>query len=170
MPNTDVYAYWLSLILSNFSLSMFILAVVFMLLHFIIRGRKISGYEIIYRWTALFAVGFSGLYAAFMHAVFPDLTAANIGWTSSPFQFEVAMANVGFGLIGVLSFNASYGFRLATVIGNAAWLWGDAIGHLYQQIVHQNYSIGNAGSWFWMDIILPVILIICIIKLRPRRT
>jgi len=85
----------------------------------------------------------------------------------SPFQYEVGMAGFGFGVMAILSFNANYSFRLATVIGLVCWLWGDASGHIYQMIVHQDFMLGNAGTWFWMDLVLPFILIICIFNLRP---
>src|SRR3990167_7609111 len=91
---------------------------------------------------------------------------ALIGWQNSPFQFEVAVANLGFGMIGILSFRASYGFRVATVMGNTFWLWGDATGHLYQMMVNNNLTVGNAGSWFWMDIIIPLVLLVCILRLN----
>lgn len=77
------------------------------------------------------------------------------------------MADLAFGLLGVLSFKASYGFRLATVIGVTCFLWGCAIGHINQMVIHHNFTIGNAGSWFWLDILLPILLIMCIVKLKP---
>lgn len=159
---------YITWILSNFVLAMFILAVLFILLHRTMR-RRVPEAEIVYRWIALFALGFTGIYAFIMHAFYPEFTAATIGWANSPFQYEVAMANLGFGLLGILSFNASYPFRLATVIGSTCWLWGDATGHIYQMIEHNNFTIGNAGSWFWMDIFIPLILIICLIKLKQKR-
>jgi len=155
-------------VLANFALSMFAVAAVFMLLHRVITWGRVSQYEIVYRWTAFFAVGVTGLYAFAMHAFYPALSAEAIGWATSPFQYEVAMADLGFGLVAILSFRASYGFRLATVIANACWLWGDASGHLYQIFVSQDYVVGNAGSWFWMDLLLPLILFLCVIKLKPE--
>jgi hypothetical protein len=159
---------WISVALENFALTMFCVAVVFILFHRLIR-RQLSEAEIVYRWMALFALGFTGIYTFIFHAFYPETTAAAIGWASSPFQYEVAMADLAFGVLGILSFNASYGFRLATVIGATCWLWGDAANHLYQMIKMHNYTVGNAGSWFWMDILVPLILIICLIKLRQTR-
>ena len=164
----DAFAYSISLILGNFGVTMLVIAIIFILIHGL-TGRGLSNSEIIYRWIAFFAVGLTGLYTFIIHGFFPDVAAVNIGWAPSPFQYEVAMANLGFGLIAVLSFKASYGFRLATVIGVTCWLWGDATGHIYQMITAHNFAPGNAGSWFWLDIILPIILIICIINLKPVR-
>jgi len=160
----NLYPQVLEFTLSNFGVSMLIIAAFFMLLHRLVT-RRVSGAEIVYRWLALFVVGFTGIYAFVMHVFYPEISAQTIGWSVSPFQYEVGIADLGFGLIAVLSFNASFGFRLATVIGNVIWMWGDAIGHIYQMIIAHNYAIGNAGSWFWLDVLIPFFLILCIQRL-----
>jgi hypothetical protein len=165
-----MFADGIAWLLANFSLSMFILAVIFIVIHRSVIKDRIAESEIVYRWVALFALGFTGIYAFIMHAFFPSFTAMAIGWLPSPFQFEVAVADLAFGLLGVLSFRASYGFRLATVIGGACSLWGDAILHICDILRHQNYTVGNAGPWLWMDILVPLVLIICIMKLKQTKT
>ena len=155
----------ISWIFSNFGLFLAIVAIVFSIIHRSV-NRSLPLSEILYRWFALLPLGATAIYAAVMHGFFPDFTAATIGWANSPFQFEVAMANLGFGVIAILSVYGSFGFRLATVIGNTCWLWGDAVGHTYQMITQHNFAPGNAGSWFYMDVFLPLILLILIIKLK----
>jgi hypothetical protein len=147
----------------NFGLIMLFVAILFILIH-IIATKQTSFVEISFRWITLFPLGLTAIYAFIMHAFFPEFAASNIGWANNPFQFEVAMANLGFGVIAILSFSASFGFRLATVIGNTCWLWGDAVGHIYQMLVNHNFTIGNAGSWLWMDILIPLLLICLIIN------
>jgi hypothetical protein len=162
-------ANWTALILMNFDFAMLILAVFFMVLNRIVTKGRVPEYEIIYRWLALFCVGFLGVYAFILHSFYPELAANTIGWVNSPFQYEVAaIADLAFGVIGVLSFNASFGFRLATVIGNTIWLWGDALGHINRILQAQNNTMWDAGPWLLMDIILPVLLILCLSKLKPR--
>ncbi len=153
-------------ILKNFSFALFLVAVMFSCVQWAIH-HKTPTYEIFYRWVTL-ALGISSLYTFIMHAFYPASSAAIIGWQTSPFQFEVAVANFSFGVIALISFHASYGFRLANVIGNSCWLMGDAIGHIYQMITFHNFNPGNAGSWFWMDIIIPLVLMICISRMRAR--
>lgn len=157
---------WIALVMSNFGLAMLILAIIFTILHLPFGFRKLGYYEILFRWVALFALGFTGIYTFVMHAFFPLISAATIGWANSPFQFEVAMADLALGILGIISFKASYGFRLATVITSMCMLWGDAGGHIYQMLTNHNFSVGNAGSWFWLDILVPLILFICIMKLK----
>ncbi len=163
-----MFASSITLVLANFMLFLFLLSLLIAFAQWMMH-QKTPTYDILYRWLALLPVGIGGLYTFVMHAFFPDIAAAAIGWQPSPFQFEVAMADLGFGLIAILSFRASYGFRMATVIANACWLWGDAIGHIYQIVSQHNFSQGNAGSWFWMDVIIPALLILSISKLNPRR-
>lgn len=154
--------------LLNFGLVMWIIALPLMFLHYIVNlfTKRNSFFEIIFRWTSLFAVGFTGIYVFVMHAFFPVTAAANIGWHVSPFQFEVAVADLAFGVLGILAFKASYSFRLAFVIGLTFWLWGNAAGHVYQMITQNNLTGGNAGSWFGLDIAVPLILIMCMLRMR----
>ena len=166
----DIPSDWLQQLITfslhNFGLIMLVVAAFFMLLHRIVTRGRVPEAEIVYRWIAVFSLGFTSIYAGIMHIFYPDIAAAAIGWINSPFQYEVGVADLGFGLIGLLSFKATYGFRLATVIGNTFWLWGNAIGHLNQIIMHQNFAFGNAGSWFWLDLVIPLLLIMSIRKLK----
>ena len=158
----------LAMMLMNFSCTMFLLAVFFMIVNGLVTRGRVSKYEIIFRWMTLFCLGFSGVYGFVIHACFPMLAAATIGWIDSPFQFEVAVANMAFGVLGIAAFRASIGFRTAAILGNVIWLWGDAVGHLNQLFTFNNFMLGNAGSWLWMDILVPAILVICLYQLRKQ--
>lgn len=155
------------LTLSNFGLSMLILAFILTSLNRLM-NKDLSIYEILYRWVALLALGMTSIYAFIMHAYFPIFTAATIGWPDSPFQYEVAVANLAIGVMAILSTHKSYQFRLATVIGSTVWLWGCAIGHARQIAENHDFAIGNAGSWFYMDILIPILLIFYMIMLRKN--
>jgi hypothetical protein len=72
----------------------------------------------------------------------------------------VGIADLVQGVLGVLAFRASRGFRRAATVGIAVWLWGDAIGHVRQMIVAQNFAPGNAGPWFWTDVLVPAVMIV----------
>jgi hypothetical protein len=106
----------------------------------------------------LFTVGLTGIWGFVMHAFFPSIADKFIGWLYSPFEFEVAVANLGMGLTGLIAFRAGYSFRLATVIFASCFGWGAAIGHLYQMLAHHNFAAGNAGLIFYTDIIIPLLL------------
>lgn len=161
-----ISANYIKFAMSNFGLVMLLVAVLFILFHRL-AIKNISQAEIVYRWIALFPLGFTAIYAFTMHAFFSLIAASTIGWISTPFQYEVAVANLAIGFLAIMSFRASYGFRLATVVASTIWLWGDAIVHLYEIFLYHNYAIGNAGSWLFLDIFIPLILISCIVKLKP---
>ncbi len=158
----------LVMVLTNFSCAMLLIAVFFMIINALVTQGRVSKYEIIFRWMTLFCLGFTGLYGFVMHAYFPMLAAATIGWVDSPFQFEVAVADMAFGVLGIAAFRASIGFRTAAILGNVIWLWGDAVGHFYQIFNFNNFMPGNAGSWLWMDVLVPAILVICLYQLRKQ--
>ncbi len=116
--------------------------------------------EELLRWSLLMGVGVSGVYSGLGHIFLPDYSARLIGWEDSPFQFEVGCADLAIGVAGVLAFWGNSGFRLAVAIVAAIFFGGDAIGHVRQMILEQNFAPGNAGSWFWIDVLLPVILMV----------
>jgi hypothetical protein len=114
-------------------------------------------------WILLLPIGVSGLWAAMFHLVFPEMAAADIGWEPSPFQFEVGMADLAMGATACVSFWRSLDFKAAVVMVNAIFLLGDAIGHVRQMIVADNFAPGNAGVPFFGDLIFPALSIILLI-------
>jgi len=149
-------------LLSDFGLAMFVLSLFFISVHLMMRLKTITFYEIVFRWIAFFPLGITGIYTGLTHALFPDISASLIGWEPSPFQFEVAMGDLAMGVLGIGCFHASYSFRLAAIVAVTIQYWGDAIGHIYNMAVMQNFAPGNAGSWFWLDLIVPAILLLCL--------
>lgn len=111
-------------------------------------------------WMMFLFVGVIGIYTFALHCFWGDIAAEGIGWSNSPFQWEVGIANAVVGALGLLSLKSSRQFRLATVIAVSIWLWGDAVGHVNQMIVAGNFAPGNAGPWFWTDVVGPPALIL----------
>ncbi len=151
--------------LSNFSLVMFVLA----LLIAVALSRPWRGIvtatlcEELFRWVSLLGVGLVGVYAGIMHVFLPHISAAEIGWETSPFQFEVGVADLAVGILGVLAFRAGLGFRTATTIAATVSLGGDAVGHIHQMIAAHNFAPGNAGPWFWTDVLVPLVLVVTLV-------
>jgi hypothetical protein len=111
-------------------------------------------------WAMLFFVGITGLYSGVYHCFTPQLAAETIGWSDSPFQWEVGIANFAIGVLGVMGAWASRSFRWAVVVALCVWFWGNAIGHVWQMGIADNCAPGKAGSWFWVDVFGPFILFI----------
>lgn len=121
-------------------------------------GRSMA--EELFRYMAVLSVGPGFLMAFLMHAFAPQLPARTLGWAVSPFQAEVAVANLSVAVLGFLSFRASRGFRLAMVVALCCWQWGAAAGHVNQMVKAGNFSSGNAGVWFWLDVLAPILMIV----------
>lgn len=105
-------------------------------------------------------VGIAGVFAFYGHVFMADEIAASIGWPAgNPFQFEVAVANLGYGVAGLLSFRYGGGFRWATAVFMAVFLWGAAYGHIYQFVEYDNRHPDNIGTVLYIDIAMPLILL-----------
>jgi hypothetical protein len=134
------------------------------------RGGPDGGFaEQLLRWVLLLSVGVQGVYTFVVHVFFPAYSAEHIGWAVSPFQFEVGIADLTVGVLGLVAFWSNVSFRLAAVIAAAVWYGGDAIGHVRQMIVANNFAPGNAGSWFWTDVLIPIVLVACMIAVWRQR-
>ena len=110
------------------------------------------------------SVGIGSIWAFIGHAFLSSQVAANIGWApGSPFQLEVAFANLSIGVLGILCYWIRGNFWTATVISSSIFLLGAAYGHIINMLQFANYAPGNAGAVLYMDIIGPIILIVLLI-------
>jgi hypothetical protein len=104
--------------------------------------------------------GFASITSFIGHFFFSDMVASSIGWPlGSPFQKEVAGANLAVGLLGFLGFWRR-DFWLPYVISKTAFLWIAGTVHVVDLLQHQNLAIGNAGLTLYMDFIWPLIYIL----------
>lgn len=139
-----------------------ILLVMAVILGLVVRPAA-SRAETLLSWVLLLPVGGVGIWAAFYHLVFPNFAAAIIGWQPSPFQFEVGVADLAFGLTGVAAFWCSLPFKAAVVWVSSIALLGDAVGHVRQMLSAGNFAPGNAGVVFYCDILIPVAAIVLLL-------
>jgi hypothetical protein len=147
-----------------------ILVAIFTVLISKLRSKPLNGERIVEIFLLSFlviSVGFGGIWAFIGHFFLSAQVAANIGWASgSPFQSEVAFANLSIGVLGILCYWIRDNFWTATVISSSIFLLGDAYGHMINMIQFSNYAPGNTGSVLYMDIIGPIILIVLLIAYR----
>jgi hypothetical protein len=115
-----------------------------------------------------FAVGLSGIWGFIMHAFYPEFTSAEIGWQSTPFEYEVAITNLAMGIMGIFAPFSSTGFKKATAVLVAIFLIGAAVGHIHQIISVHNMHSGNVGTILWTDFLIPIVLWIAIIFGREK--
>jgi hypothetical protein len=110
------------------------------------------------RYIFIFPVGLMGLWAALGHLAVPAEVAKAIGWHTSPFQFEVGVANLGIGVAGLYAAFRSLEARLATNLVLACFLFGAGIGHLRDIANTGNFAPGNAGPILFTDFLTPIVI------------
>jgi len=116
--------------------------------------------EVVLLYLLVIFVGIGGLMGALGHVFYGREIALQIGWPpGSPFQFEVAMANLAFGVLGVLCVWQRGNFWTATGIGQAVFLLGCAYGH-GKDMLAGNLAPYNAGPGIWLyDVAVPLAIL-----------
>jgi hypothetical protein len=74
------------------------------------------------RYLFLFPLGLQGLWAFVGHVFFAERSAASIGWATSPFQYEVGVANLGLGLASLYAAFKGFEARMAVAIAATCFL------------------------------------------------
>lgn len=138
---------------------------------FLSRGPRTKAriVQLLLLYLLVINVGFGSLLAWYGHTFMADEIARKIGWQpGSPFQFEVAFADLSWGVCGVLCIWLREGFWTATGIGSSVFLLGCAFGHI-RQIIHEgNMAIYNAGPVLWIGDLAVPIAILALLFLRFR--
>ncbi len=155
----DLIKATITFVVSNYSLSFFVLGLIVSLIAISRSGTSINQSLVVEKllaWYVFFSVGVDNFYNFVMHVFFGGMSAAFIGWADSPFQFEVGTASLGYAAVGLLAAFRSFDLRLAAVLGPSIFTLGAAAGHINQMITAHNFAPGNAGIIFWTDIFIPL--------------
>lgn len=117
--------------------------------------------EIFLMYLIFFNIGVQGVFAFMGHAFMANQIAREIGWPiGSPFQFEVAVANLGMGVAGLLGIFWRKTYWLAVLIMSSVFIFGAAYGH-FVQMAKGDMSPYNSGIFLYFgDIIIPTIIVI----------
>ncbi|MET8974940.1 DUF6790 family protein [Streptomyces sp. NPDC004539] len=114
------------------------------------------------RWWAAVALGCGSLWMTISFLAIPDTMATAIGFARTPFEFEIAFANLGLAVMGLRAASPAASPRERLTIGLAAgmFLWGAIAGHLYQWFAHGDHAPGNTGGVLAYDLLIPAVVII----------
>ncbi|MEW6113748.1 MAG: DUF6790 family protein [Thermodesulfobacteriota bacterium] len=123
------------------------------------RGRIV---EVLLLYMLVINIGVGGLLAWYGHTFMADEIARKIGWQpGSPFQFEVAVADLSWGVCGVLCIWLRKEFWTATGMGSAVFFLGCAFGHIRQIVQEGNMAVYNAGPVLWIgDLGVPITILV----------
>ena len=122
--------------------------------------------EVLLLYLLVIFAGLGGLLGFLGHTFRAKDIALQIGWQPSPFQFEVAVANLAFGILGMLCLWQRGGFWTATGIGYAIFLLGCAYGHLMEMVRHGNFAPYNVGPVLWVNDLAVPLAILLLLGLR----
>jgi hypothetical protein len=129
-------------------------------------GTAIAGTYLLY--LLFFYAGQMGVLTAYAHVFRPVETSASIGWSTSPYEYEVGMADLTVGVLGILCLKFRAGFWLATAVANAVWLLGDAVGHVRQMTINNNHASNNSGIFLITEFIMPLVILSLTLYHRRR--
>lgn len=109
------------------------------------------------RWMMTLPAGGMFVVSGFMHTVLAKQTAANIGWQTNGFQYELGFVSLGIGIAGIWAayLDQSAWFVLSIVI--SVFLLGAAANHIREMATDRNLNPGNTLVLLY-DIALPVSL------------
>ena len=121
-------------------------------------------------WIAFWVMGVAGLYGFIAHLLFAPFIAEQIGWPNSPFQFEVAYANLTVSILGFSSFfYRKRDYLLAAMVAFGSWYFADGVGHVVSLVVDNNQAPSNAGSVLYTDLLTPVVVVLLLWLSRHER-
>jgi hypothetical protein len=146
-----------------FQLSFIILALLGASIHLAFsrqrRSSRLAIVETYLLYLLVIYVGLMGLLTAYAHVFRPVQTSASIGWSTSPYEYEVGMADLTIGVLGVLCAWFRGNFWLATAVANFCWLEGDAVGHVRQVVENNNHAENNSGLFLYLEIAMPIVIL-----------
>lgn len=116
----------------------------------------------------LFGLGVagSGIGNFIAHFFLSDMVAESIGWPAgSPFQLEIAFANLSIGVLGMVAVGRRDGFREATVIAVTIFGVGATIVHIMDILETGNLAPGNTLQNV-LNLLKPALLILFLTMAR----
>lgn len=155
------------------SVFLFLIAVVATLAHLYFKKQwnlpKAS--EVFLSYVLLFMIGVMGLLTAYALIFMGPKVARQIGWQpGSPFESEMAMANLSYGVLGILSYWIRGRFWDATIIGWSVFLIGCFSVHLNDYLTYGNNAPLNIGVSLWFyDLFSPMVALPTLIYLRSKK-
>jgi hypothetical protein len=111
--------------------------------------------------------GIGGVAAGLLHLAREESVARAIGWPpGNPFHYEVAVANLSFGVVGVLSRWFGQDFWTAAAIGPSLFVIGAGVVHVVDLVRSRNRSLFNAGAVLYVDFLAPAVTLGALLVFR----
>jgi len=117
------------------------------------------------QWMLFLPGGIMFLVSALMHTVLAKRTAAQIGWTTNGFQYEIGFVSLGLGLAGVVAAASVPAAWWPIAIAQGVFLILCAVNHVREMRSSRNFAPGNTLILIY-DIGLPVSYLALYLALR----
>ena len=96
------------------------------------------------RWMMFVPVGGMFIASSFMHTVLAKKTAANIGWKTNGFQYELGFVSLGIGIAGLVAASMDTDAWIIMSIIVSVFLLGAAGYHIVEMVRDKNFKPGNS--------------------------
>ncbi len=115
--------------------------------------------EVVLLWWIVVTIGIGGVVGGLFHLLDGPSIAREIGFTRGDggFQTEVGFGDLALGLAALLCVRFRDRYWLAILIVAAISLWGDAYGHIHQEVANDNHDPDNTGAVLYADIVFPLV-------------
>lgn len=107
------------------------------------------------RWMLFLPGGIMFIVSAFMHTVLARKTAAQIGWKTNGFQYEIGFVSLGLGIAGIVAANGSAASWWPIAIAQGTFLALCTVQHVVDMRRQRNFAPGNTFILIY-DIALPL--------------
>lgn len=140
-----------------FSVLLIVLPFVLGLIHAYFKGEE--KVESIFIYYIVIGIGIQGIASGVMQTFFSESVIQYVHWPFSPFMLELGLANISYGILGILSPWMSKGWKTATATGYALFLFFTGMRHALE-ILQQGINPGNSGAFAYVDYIMSCIFFI----------
>ena len=139
------------------------LSVLVMVIHIVLMKERSAKkiVEIILLYLLVVNFGLGSFISGLGHVFQGPAVAKMIGWApGSPFQYEVGIADMAFGLICMLCLFVRGNFWLAAIVAESFFLLGCMVGHVRSLSESANLAAYNIGpNIILSDLVMPLVLI-----------
>jgi hypothetical protein len=113
------------------------------------------------RWLLFLPAGCMYIASGVMHTVFAKRTAANIGWQTNGFQYEIGFASLGMGVAGIIAASSTSAAWIPVAVAGSIFLVLAGLNHIREMMRKKNFEPGNTIILIY-DFGLPISFVIAL--------
>lgn len=136
------------------------------LLHSLLKGEKRVEYILLY--YIFIGIGVQGIASGISQTFYSSSVTQYVNWPFSPFILELGLANISYGILGILSPWMNRGWQNATAFGYALFLFFTGMRHVIE-ILETSVNAGNSGPFMYVDNILCYIFFVLLFLSTKKR-